>query len=65
MPEINLNWFLGVLSVELWVVSYLIVFWSEVVGAWHAWWFKRRRRARQAGRFDVALYQAGRAARSS
>ena len=52
MPEINLNWFLGVLSVELWVVSYLIVFWSDVVGAWHAWWFKRR--ARQAAHYEVA-----------
>ncbi len=31
---INLNWFFGVLAIELWIVPYLIIFWPDIVEAW-------------------------------
>ncbi len=30
MASFSLNWFLGILTVELWVVAYALVFWSEI-----------------------------------
>ena len=32
MIAFSLNWFLGILTVELWIVAYSLVFWSEIRG---------------------------------
>lgn len=32
--HINLNWFLGVLAIELWVAPYLWLFWPDIVATW-------------------------------
>lgn len=32
--HINLNWFLGVLAIELWIAPYLMIFWPDIVEAW-------------------------------
>jgi hypothetical protein len=42
MIGFSLNWFLGVLAVELWVAPYLLVFWPDIAEAW------QRRRQRRA-----------------
>jgi hypothetical protein len=36
MVSINLNWFLGVLAIELWIAPYVIVLWPEISAAWYA-----------------------------
>ena len=45
--RLNINWFLGVLAIELWIAPYLIVFWPEIRAAW-------RRRRRNAGPYKPA-----------
>ena len=32
--HINLNWFLGVLAIELWIAPYVMMFWPDIVEAW-------------------------------
>ena len=32
--HINLNWFFGVLAIELWIAPYVMMFWPDIVEAW-------------------------------
>lgn len=41
----NLNWFLGVLAIELWLAPYVLMFWPEIRAAW-----RQRRMDRQLAR---------------
>jgi hypothetical protein len=34
MSGFNINWFLGVLAIELWIAPYLLVFWPDLMDAW-------------------------------
>lgn len=47
----NLNWFLGVLAIELWLAPYLLMFWPEIRDAW------RHYRAERALAGHIARYQ--------
>ena len=47
----NLNWFLGVLAIELWLAPYLLMFWPEIRDAW------RHHRADRALAGHIARYQ--------
>lgn len=47
----NLNWFLGVLAIELWLAPYVLMFWPDIRDAW------RRHRAERALARYIARYQ--------
>ncbi len=32
--HINLNWFLGVLTIELWIAPYLLLYGPDILSAW-------------------------------
>lgn len=51
----NLNWFLGVLAIELWIAPYVVMFWPEISEAW------REYRTERCLRRYVAQYERGRA----
>lgn len=57
--HINLNWFLGVLTIELWIAPYVLLFWPEIVEAWARWCDERlvrrcvREYERRQRRFDA------------
>lgn len=43
--HIDLNWFLGVLAIELWIAPYVMMFWTDIVEAWGQYRAERRIRA--------------------
>lgn len=49
MDSMQLNVFLGVLSLEFWVAAWVICFWGEL----RNWWSLRFARMRPAGRAPV------------
>ena len=48
----NVNWFLGVLAIELWLAPYILLFWPEISEAW-----RQRRHDRQLRRY-AAQYRS-------
>jgi hypothetical protein len=52
MIGFSVNWFLGILTVELWVVAYALVFWSDIRGWIGMALFGRRSRRGAVMRMD-------------
>lgn len=58
----NLNWFLGVLSIELWLVAYLIVLGPGISAAWRARRLAHRLAREPAEGPDAPRYELARLA---